>query len=78
MSIHFKSFKNDGFGWSCKVCSSDEELENAQGVSRIFLEGEAESKTPVMAGRALAKWVDRDARKLRCGHCGIEEIATEG
>jgi hypothetical protein len=78
MTIHFESFKNDGFGWNCKACSSDEGSGLVHRVSRIFLEGEAESKTPVMAGRALAKWVDRDGRKLRCGHCGIEETATEG
>lgn len=38
-------------------------------------EGEAESKQPVMANIALAKWADPAHRTLLCPRCGITELA---
>lgn len=36
-------------------------------------EGEAESKDPTMANRALAKWADAAQTMLFCPRCGITE-----
>ncbi len=70
-----KDFFHAGFGWICRAC--DRELRNVEqnlgGRSRIFTEGEAESRIPDMSTRALAKWVDPARRFLVCPRCGITE-----
>ncbi len=69
-------FFNDGFGWKCRQCyrelmpGSDEHRH-----SRVFREGEAESKAPALANVALAKWTDATRRSLTCPRCGITEAA---
>lgn len=67
-------FFNDGFGWICRHC--DRELKTATDASphsRAFREGEAESKNPILANAALAKWTDKTRRFLTCPRCGITE-----
>ena len=72
-------FYNEGFGWVCRHC--DRELKAAASAddvpSRLMQEGEAESKTPRMAVRALAKWADPAHRYLICPRCGIRELADK-
>lgn len=73
--IELDSFYNDGTGWICRQC--ERELASAKGSSngrpRFFQEGEAESKNPVLANSALAKWADKTRRSLTCPRCGITE-----
>lgn len=69
-------FFNDGTGWVCRQC--DRELNGstpdpALKRSRIFTEGEAESKEPMLANPALAKWTDKTRHFLTCPRCGITE-----
>jgi rubrerythrin len=68
-------FYNDGFGWVCRQCEREFEREQRPGQehSRIFREGEAESKEPELANRALARWTDKTRRFLTCPRCGITE-----
>jgi hypothetical protein len=69
-------FYNEGFGWICRNCELDlEKPTGAQGtLSRLFTEGEAESKQPLMSNNALAKWADAEHRILNCPRCGITEL----
>jgi hypothetical protein len=71
-----KDFYNAGAGWICRQC--DRELSSRPKKpgthSRIFNEGEAESKTPELANPALAKWTDKSRRYLTCPRCGITEM----
>jgi hypothetical protein len=68
-------FFNKGFGWVCRHC--DRELSrncsDDRSHSRLFAEGEAESKTPQLSTLALAKWADIERRTLMCPRCGIVE-----
>lgn len=68
-------FYNDGTGWVCRHCERQlETVKNpSQKHSRIFREGEAESKTPELANFALAKWMDKTQQHLICPRCGIVE-----
>ncbi|CAN5339417.1 hypothetical protein BH10ACI2_BH10ACI2_17020 [soil metagenome] len=68
-------FYNDGFGWMCRACEcqTSDPVGDASTYSRVFREGEAESKTPLMANRALAKWTDITHQALTCPHCGVTE-----
>ncbi len=67
-------FFNDGFGWTCRQCYRDLAVGGVDGPhSRVFREGEAESKRPVLANAALAKWTDATRRFLTCPRCGITE-----
>ncbi len=70
-------FYNEGFGWICKHCERDLALacDPFEKQSRILREGEAETKNPVMANIALAKWADPAHRTLVCPRCGITELA---
>ena len=70
-------FFNDGFGWVCRHCSRDLAPSSETPVkhSRLFLEGEAEGKSPRLSNRALAKWADPARRYLTCPHCGVTELA---
>lgn len=73
--IELKDFHNDGSGWICRHCERDlaSESKDESRHSRAFREGEAESKSPAMANRALAKWTDKTRRFLTCPRCGITE-----
>lgn len=68
-------FYNSGFGWICRQCERDLRTEDipVKGYSRVFREGESESKTPELANPALAKWTDKTRRFLTCPRCGITE-----
>lgn len=68
------NFYNKGFGWICRPC--EQELIPAKDNvrhSRVFREGEAESKAPKLANTALAKWTDATRRTLTCPRCGLTE-----
>jgi ribosomal protein L37AE/L43A len=73
--IELNDFYNNGMGWICRQC--DRELAGTDKTpakhSRVFTEGEAESKTPQLASPALAKWTDKTRRFLTCPRCGITE-----
>ncbi len=73
--IRLNDFYNSGFGWVCRQCEA--QLAPADDatdrLSRAFLEGEAESKNPILANAALAKWTDATHRFLTCPRCGITE-----
>jgi rubrerythrin len=72
--IELNDFYNDGTGWICRQCAHEWlPPDDSKGFSRTFREGEAESKTPVMANPALAKWTDKTRRFLTCPRCGITE-----
>ena len=77
--IELNDFYNAGFGWICRPC--ERELKPAEPPhhkhSRVFREGEAESKTPVLASQALAKWTDATHRFLTCPRCGITEAVEK-
>jgi rubrerythrin len=72
--IELNDFYNDGTGWICRQCAHELlPSDDSKGFSRALREGEAESKTPVMANPALAKWTDKTRRFLTCPRCGITE-----
>lgn len=74
--IALNDFYNDGMGWICRHCESELSSGDpapAQTHSRMFREGEAESKAPQLATRALARWLDPERRTLVCPRCGITE-----
>lgn len=75
--LELHDFYNDGFGWICRQCERELTPENnpAKTHSRMFREGEAESKQPAMSNLALAKWADKACRTLVCPRCGITELA---
>ena len=75
LMIELKDFYNKGFGWICRQCERDQERgdEATSRYSRVFREGEAESKTPKLASHALAKWTDITRCVLICPHCGVSE-----
>ena len=69
-------FYNEGTGWICRDCDSKlAASDDASTFSRAFREGEAESKTPVLANQALARWTDVTRQTLICPRCGISENA---
>jgi len=72
-------FYNDGFGWICRHCERELAVsdESPSRLSRAFREGEAESKTPVLANQALAKWTDKTQRILICPRCSVTEAAEK-
>lgn len=74
------NFYNDGFGWVCRHCERDLAPEDRPtgGYSRFMTEGEAESKQPELANKALAKWADAAQRTLVCPKCGVTELADLG
>lgn len=69
------SFYNNGFGWICRQCERELTVlePNREKYSRVFREGEAESKSPKLANEALAKWTDKTRSTLTCPRCGITE-----
>ena len=79
--LELNDFYNAGFGWICRQCELDLVLaevptaaETSDKLSRAFREGEAESKSPNLSTRALAKWTDATQRYLTCPRCGITEL----
>ena len=77
--IELIHFYNDGTGWICLHCERELAVpdQSPSRLSRAFREGEAESKTPTLANRALAKWMDKTRQILVCPHCGITEAVKE-
>jgi len=73
--IELSDFYNDGTGWVCRHCEPDLTAQgnSSEKHSRVFREGEAESKTPEFANRALARWMDKTQRILICPRCGVVE-----
>ena len=68
------SFYNAGFGWVCRQCDREFAASHVTDVvSRLIIEGEAESKQPEMSNRAIAKWADAAKTILVCPRCGITE-----
>ena len=68
-------FFNDGFGWVCRHCDRTGQAAGSHDrPSRLITEGEAESKTPELANKALAKWADPAQRILMCPRCGTTEL----
>ena len=77
--IELNDFYNAGFGWVCRHCERElNTSETSPGEhSRVFREGEAESKNPTLSNIALAKWTDKTRRFLTCPCCGITEPAEK-
>lgn len=77
--IEIDNFYNDGTGWVCRQCERELAASNdsSQKRSRIFIEGEAESKTPELANGALAKWMDKTQMALICPRCKITEAVDK-
>jgi len=73
-----KNFYNEGFGWICRRCEAElKETGENETSSRLFREGEAESKTPHFSNSALAKWLDDARTTLICPRCKITESAVD-
>ncbi|MGB5012486.1 MAG: hypothetical protein WBO68_00540 [Pyrinomonadaceae bacterium] len=74
--IELHDFYNDGRGWVCRQCEHELTPKNkpTHTHSRMFREGEAESKGPQLASLALAKWLDAERRTLICPRCGVTEL----
>ncbi len=76
--IELNDFYNAGFGWICRHCEREMNQENSTHErSRVWREGEAESKTPRFSSAALAKWADPARRSLVCPRCGITELVDK-
>jgi len=73
LMIDLDDFYNDGFGWVCKHCEQELRQPETALDSRLFREGEAESKQPRFSHVALAKWADKTRQTLVCPRCGIVE-----
>lgn len=73
--LELNDFYNDGFGWICRQCERELNVNknNPGRLSRIMSEGEAESKQFSLSTQALAKWADPAERILVCPRCGITE-----
>ena len=72
--VEVNDFYNDGFGWVCRQCKRELERDvEAERVSRLMTEGEAESKQPQLSNRAIARWADAAQTILVCPRCGITE-----
>jgi hypothetical protein len=71
--IELNDFYNEGFGWICRQCERESAKASDPGPSRLMKEGEAESKTPELSNRSLAKWADPAQRILICPRCGLSE-----
>jgi hypothetical protein len=70
------NFFNDGFGWQCRACTKElgGKITEADTLSRLMSEGEAESKEPSLSLPALARWADAARSVLECRRCGITEL----
>ncbi len=78
MMLEIDEFYNQGFGWICKRCERELKAENKEDekTSRVWREGEAESKQPKLSA-PLAKWLDAARTQLICPRCGITEIVSK-
>jgi hypothetical protein len=70
-----KDFYHDGYAWVCRQCEREmkPEKKKPSAAAKIFTEGEAESKLPNFATKAMAKWADPARRFLTCPRCGTTE-----
>ena len=68
-----ENFYHDGFAWICRQCKIGERADDNGKELGTFTEGEAESRIPYFATRAMAKWADPARRFLMCPECGITE-----
>lgn len=68
-------FINEGYGWYCIECQRDRARAAEDGRSMFLREGEAETKTAEMAGKA--QWTDKARRALICTTCGISEVVDK-
>jgi hypothetical protein len=77
LMIELNDFYNDGMGWMCRHCDRElgKDAASTGSHSRMFREGEAEGKSPMLSNPALAKWADKTRRTLVCPRCGITELA---
>jgi hypothetical protein len=77
--MEIEHFINLGYGWMCKHCAAEDEACGApkEGRPRFFIEGEAETKEPVLSTPALARWRDRARQTLYCPRCGVEEMLSK-
>lgn len=77
--IELNDFYNAGFGWICRQCERElvTSKTSIDGLSRIFREGEAESKDQQLSNQALAKWTDATRQYLTCPRCGITELVDQ-
>jgi len=75
--IELNDFYNEGFGWICRQCERELEAASEVPTARLLREGEAESKSPKLSNRALAKWADAAQRVLFCPRCGISEMVEK-
>ncbi|HNU07088.1 MAG TPA: hypothetical protein PKO33_04925 [Pyrinomonadaceae bacterium] len=65
-------FFNLGFGWTCRACGAGRGDAGSQR-SRLFREGEAESKFVELSETAMARWADKERTILVCPKCGASE-----
>ncbi len=70
-----EKFFNRGFGWTCRACDASDEQQS--GRSRLFREGEAESKFAELSSSAMARWADQERTILVCPKCGATERVRE-
>ena len=68
-------FVNNGYGWTCRHCLTEEtpRTPDTGARGRFFSEGEAEEREPKLSTNARARWRDDTRQFLLCPHCGIEE-----
>jgi hypothetical protein len=72
-------FINQGYGWTCRRCQSEEtaRVSERSARARFFSEGEAEEREPKLSASTLARWRDESHRTLICPRCGVEETIGE-
>lgn len=76
--LELQDFYNRGFGWICRHCEPVYITNNDEGgLSRVMSEGEAESRSPLLSTKGLAKWTDPAHTILTCPECGITELAEK-
>lgn len=77
--MELNDFYNAGFGWICRQCERElgQTAADNDGLSRMFREGEAESKDPALSNAAIAKWLDKARTTLICRRCGITEAVNK-
>ena len=75
--IELNDFYNEGFGWICRHCERELGTASDGRTSRLLVEGEAESKSPDLSSRAMAKWCDAAQRMLVCPRCGVSEMVEK-
>jgi rubredoxin len=70
-----KHFINQGYGWTCRRCQSEEtaQVSERSARARFFSEGEAEERAPKLSAASLARWRDEYHQTLVCPRCGVEE-----